>query len=62
MQGVQELQLNVRDSLRTGARSGESAATLVGEAAQQVSATVQRPAGPDGPVAQHEQVPAARQQ
>lgn len=34
----------------------------MGEAAQQVHAAVQRPGGPDGPVAKHEQIQAAREQ
>lgn len=62
VQGVQELQLNVRDCVGTGALSGQPTEALVGEAAQQVYEAVQRPGGPDGPVAQHEQIPAARQQ
>lgn len=62
MQGVQELQLDVRDSVWTGALSGQSTEALLGKAAQQVYAAIQRPGGPDGPVTQHEQIPAARQQ
>lgn len=62
VQGVQELQLNVRDCVGTGALSGQPTEALVGEAAQQVYEAVQRPGGPDGPVTQHEQIPAARQQ
>lgn len=62
MQGVQELQLNVRYCVGTGALGGQPTEALVGEAAQQVYEAVQRPGGTDGPVAQHEQIPAARQQ
>lgn len=62
VQGVQELQLDVRDCVGTGALSGQSTEALVGEAAQQVLAAVQRPGGPDGPVAKHEQIQAAREQ
>lgn len=58
VQGVQELQFHVRDRVRPRSRRGFQTESILGEAADQVSKIVQRPAGIDGSQPQHEQIPA----